>query len=1005
MDHHHWKKLLSLLAVVMVSGFATAAIAADPPVTATFVTAGAPTPGATVSVTATIKVNDGSTIQSLAWSQTGGLTATLSNTTTETVTIALPNRKAYKEHLIEVLEEFPVSEDKLPAKTPRGEAFGGLQNRWGVVAASPHAVIDAGSVPLNLKVTTTSGTYNIATTLAGKLPWPTAIGTRNVAIGVPVLLHGKNQASYAWTMTRPATSQASLIDAATQDPEFVPDIAGTYELTVTDLATNGPVNITIHAGTWTGIITGQDANGRPVVDTACTTCHVPSTPYFDQFTPWKASGHAEIVTSNVNNPAGHYSESCVSCHTVGYDKNAVNGGIDDLPEWQTFVDSGLLTHGATDNWTKILAQYPNVAKMANIQCDNCHGPTNSAAHMKKDGSRKTQSSDLCGTCHGEPLRHGRYQQWQTSIHARYETAQAEGINPNCAKCHSSQGFIQWASKGFGTAAIKVDWTVDQVHPVTCAACHDPHAVGTTSGNASTNATVRISGTTPMLDAGFKAENVGRGAICMTCHNGRRGLRDDQHFSTAPTDLSRAPHVGPQADVIMGRNMYFTTVGTRGNHSMIEDACVTCHMESSPPPAALSMNYGGTNHSFYAKADICAKCHSSITLASVQEPVEHKMEQLKEQIETALEKVMVAQLRAGNAIDFNGTKVYNPSDIAAVEFIESHGAQGVTVTLSGGTKVADISLANVKVVRPAGSPVVLLSVADPALAKSGWNYFMAHSDKSKGAHNPAFVNSALDVALFAVQTLNSASTTPSIGTRPGVAGGPGDGTGAVSCTTPYVYWTEIAAHAPGAYNSEWRTDLVARNLGATTANLKFVLHQYNGNIEGTGTITGRAQKAFEDIVLALGGVSAKGSLEVCSDQPLLVAGRTFSATTAGTFGQNFDGHVASLGYGVGETISLIGMRQQTATWRTNLNVTNGGATDAEVGIVLFDANGTQVGSYNLTVPKGQVVQDLEPFTNRAGKPDIGWGFATITVVKGTNIQASAALVDSRTNDPTTIEAKQ
>ena len=1003
MDHHRRKSLLTLVFVALIAAVAASAFAADPPVTVTFATTGTPAPGATVSVKATVKVNDGSTIQSTTWTQAGGLTATLSNTTTDTVTLVLPARKAFKEHLIEILEEFPIAEGALPPKTNPEHFLGGLQNRFTVVAASPHAVIDSGAIPLSLEVKTTSGTYTFKTTVATDLPWPTATGLSNVPVGVPVLLHGKTQTSYNWALAaRPAASTASLIDATTQDPEFVPDVPGTYEVTVTDMATSAPVRLTIHAGKWQGIIVGQEANGIPIVDTACTRCHVPTTPYFDQFTPWKTSGHAEIFTQNVNNPAGHYSENCVSCHTVGYDKSASNGGIDDLPEWQAFVDSGLLTHGATDNWTKILAQFPATAKLANIQCDNCHGPTDSAAHMKKDGSRKTQSSDLCGTCHGEPLRHGRYQQWQLSAHANYETAASEGINPGCAKCHSSQGFIQWASKGFGTQPITVTWNADSVHPVTCAACHDPHAVGTTSGSPNSNATVRISGTTPMLDAGFKAENVGRGAVCMACHNGRRGLKDDQHFDIA--QAARAPHVGPQADVIMGRNMYFTTVGTRGNHANIEDVCVTCHMESTPPPADLSYNLGGTNHTFYAKAEICQKCHSSITLESVQGPVEHKMEALKEKIETALETVMVAQMRAGNAITLGGGRIQMPSELRTIEFTESHGQQAIDVTLANGTILHD-TMGNVKVAPPAGAAKAIYAVADPALAKAGWNYFMAHSDKSKGAHNPAFVNSALDVSLFAVQTLTNASTTPAIGTRPGIAGGPGDGTGAVSCTTPYVYWTELAAHLSGGYGSEWRTDLVARNLGTSSANLKFILHQYNGNIEGNGTISGRAQRAFEDIVLSLGGAASKGSLEICSDQPLLIAGRNFSASTNGTFGQNFDGHVAGLGYNAGETVSLIGLRQQAGAYRSNISVTNGGATDAEVGIVLYDAAGTQLHTYSLTIPKGQVIQDLEPFANRANAPNLGWGFATVTVVKGTNIQTSAALVDNRTNDPTTIMAKQ
>jgi len=40
------------------------------------------------------------------------------------------------------------------------------------------------------------------------------------------------------------------------------------------------------------------------------------------------------------------------------------------------------------------------------------------------------------------------------------------------------------------------------------------------------------------------------------------------------------------------------------------------------------------------------------------------------------------------------------------------------------------------------------------------------------------------------------------------------------------------------------------------------------------------------------------------------------------------------------------------------VTNGGTIDAQVAISLFDTAGNSVTNYNLTVPAGQVVQDIE-----------------------------------------------
>jgi hypothetical protein len=247
--------------------------------------------------------------------------------------------------------------------------------------------------------------------------------------------------------------------------------------------------------------------------------------------------------------------------------------------------------------------------------------------------------------------------------------------------------------------------------------------------------------------------------------------------------------------------------------------------------------------------------------------------------------------------------------------------------------------------------------------------------------------------------------PPAGGGTAIGGGAGNGAGAVSCTSPYVYWAEAVGHAPGANGSQWRTDLVARNLAASSASLKFVFHKADGNLEGTNTIAGAGQKAFEDIAALLGATSAIGSLEICSDQPLLVAGRTFNAAAAGTFGQNFDGYVADLGYATGQTVSLIGMRQKSDAFRSNLSVTNGGTTEAQVAVTLFDANGQSLKTYNLTIPPGRVLQDPEPFRNRANAPDVDWGFATVTVLKGTNIRTSASLIDSKTNDPSTIVAKQ
>ncbi len=1002
--HPHGRMLLAVLSAVVAMTFATTAFAADPPVTVTIAVTGDAIPGATVSAKATVKINDGSALQSISWKQTGGVPITLSGNQTDTVTITLPDRKIFREQLIEILEEPPIPAASFPANVPVPDPYsGGLQERFTVVGVSPFALEEAGDIPFEITMVTSSGTYKSNVAVASKLPFTTAIGQRNVPILLPVLLHAPAQATYNWTLTGPTGSAAKLEGATTQNPEFTPDVAGMYTVSVTNLKTNAAVNITIGAGTWKGIITGIEADGTPITDPGCKTCHVGKA---EVFTPWSKSGHSEIFRQNVNTPNGHYGPACLGCHTVGYNATPVkNGGIDDASDFSALLASGLLTHGDPLNWSKIMTQFPASARFANIQCENCHGPQDSQAHGQT-GMRQSLSSDLCGTCHGEPARHGRYQQWQLSGHANYELAMEVGTNTTCAKCHSGQGFLKWQSTGFSDSNLVVDWTVDDVHPQTCAVCHDPHDVGTTSSGPTTNAKVRVTNSTPSLMAGFTASNVGSGAICMTCHNGRRGLRDDAHFNAA--DAGRAPHAGPQADILMGQNLYFANVGTRGFHSLVADTCVACHMESTPPPSALSYQQGGTNHTFFASKTICSKCHTEMTADAVQGKVQAKMTALKAEIEKAILLTMQAQIRLGNTLDIGGTRVANAADIKSVEFEESHGQQALTVTLADGKKIADVTMGSVKVVRPGGTSVALYSVADPSIAKAGWNYFMVNSDKSLGVHNPAFVNSGLDVATFAVKAVNTGATTPvpGGGSTAGLGGGVGNGAGAVSCATPYVYWAEIAAHSSGLAGSQWRTDLIARNLGGAEASLKFYLHQVGAaNLEGSGKVAASGQKAFEDVVALLGGTSNLGSLEICSDQPLLVMGRIFNQGAIGTFGQNLDGRVADLGYTAGQTISLIGLRQKTDAFRTNISVTNAGKTDAQVTINLFDAAGAPLTTYDLAIPAGTVLQDTEPFKNRANKPDLDWGFATVTVIKGSNVLTSGSMIDMKTNDPTTIPPKQ
>jgi hypothetical protein len=250
-----------------------------------------------------------------------------------------------------------------------------------------------------------------------------------------------------------------------------------------------------------------------------------------------------------------------------------------------------------------------------------------------------------------------------------------------------------------------------------------------------------------LIAGFTATDVGRGAICITCHNTRRGLRNDAVFAdyAGTSESVRAPHGGAQGDVLMGQNAYLVAVGNRGSHAMtvnVEDTCVTCHMEATPPPDILSYNQGGTNHTFFPRTDICGECHGFEDASLLQSGVAAELATLGDMIESAWRDVIAQQIAAGNSVNLGGGNVItNVASVAEIQFGESRGRQAITVTFTDDTVVGPVGLNSIS----AGG-VAIYQVADPNLLKAGWNWNLVNNDHSLGVHNPEFVAAVLDAAI-------------------------------------------------------------------------------------------------------------------------------------------------------------------------------------------------------------------------------------------------------------------
>jgi formate-dependent nitrite reductase cytochrome c552 subunit len=206
---------------------------------------------------------------------------------------------------------------------------------------------------------------------------------------------------------------------------------------------------------------------------------------------------------------------------------------------------------------------------------------------------------------------------------------------------------------------------------------------------------------------------------------------------------------------MGQNAYFVDAGIRGSHSLVEDSCVNCHMERTPPPDLLSYNQGGTNHTFFASTDICSGCHGdAFNAEGVQAAFDATLAGLKGMIEEAILELIAEQIDAGNVIDLDGeATITDAADILEIEF-GGGSRQNITVTFLDATTVGPVGMNNIEVL-DAGTLAVqgeLYEFADERLPKAGWNWNLVNNDGSRGVHNPDFAFLALDGAIDALMAL-------------------------------------------------------------------------------------------------------------------------------------------------------------------------------------------------------------------------------------------------------------
>ena len=266
-----------------------------------------------------------------------------------------------------------------------------------------------------------------------------ATGLNNVPISVPVHAvcvsdNASNPGKPAWSLTKPTDSKATLAFTNTKQTEFTPDVPGYYAATC-NLGGGGEVGgIQVHAGTFVGVTDGK-----------CATCHA------DKVTEWAKTGHAKIFSEQIDTSPTHYTPSCASCHTTGWYNPPYGQGSGGFWEAMTKANWTFPTWKqieAGGNWAAAPAPVKN---MANIQCEECHGP---ASDHVKNGATIMQSSmdeGVCNVCHNGGGHHlkgtsSRMPRTRTATPLRSTTLSAPASRPACAATPATATSPSWRTR-------------------------------------------------------------------------------------------------------------------------------------------------------------------------------------------------------------------------------------------------------------------------------------------------------------------------------------------------------------------------------------------------------------------------------------------------------------------------------------------------------------------------------------------------------------------------------
>jgi hypothetical protein len=408
---------------------------------------------------------------------------------------------------------------------------------------------------------------------------------------------------YNWKVTQEPSVGAAALDIISNGLfKFRPTKAGAYTITLTPINQSSQATTATTISIWAAEYLGAEGGW------SCATCH-DGFYLEDKLTPWKGTGHANILTEFLNGErSASYRTSCLPCHTTGAYANTSGDGnfLDvaastgfDLNQIPTWVADAY--NNGNGHWDDLPA---SLQHMANIQCESCHGPGKTHNGNLSRISVPSYDGEMCAYCHDAPTHHMRPYQWRNSAHSQSNNE----TSASCLPCHTAEGFVEIRVRG--NSSVPADVTTRS--PISCVACHDPHD-DTNPHQLRTVAPVT-------LPNGYVFD-FGIGSICANCHNSR--IADPNVTNDLATGSYRGAHNGPQSDIFLGTTAYTWGLdypaGIGPHYVAVADGCVECHMAPAPEGVANPTPIG--DHTFRIHdeesgestvAEACGECHEGLT---------------------------------------------------------------------------------------------------------------------------------------------------------------------------------------------------------------------------------------------------------------------------------------------------------------------------------------------------------------------------------------------------------